>query len=65
MREEAIFHVALTYFTCSEAPSMHLILKEGDGSFLVVDLLMICIGILLFAFPVWIRKNGVVGAHGS
>ena len=46
-------------------PSMHLVLKEGDGSFLVVDLLMICIGILLFAFPVWIRKNGVVGAHGS
>jgi len=50
---------------CMQYPSMHLVLKEGDGDFLVVDLLMICIGVILFAFPVWIRKNGVFGGHGS
>lgn len=50
---------------CMQYPSMHLVLKEGDGDFLVVDLLMICIGVILFAFPAWIRKNGVFGGHGS
>ena len=46
-------------------PSMHLVLSEdyGNGSFFVVDCLLICIGLALFMFPIWIKRNGVVGAH--
>ncbi len=46
-------------------PSMHLVLSEkhGDGDFFVVDVLLISIGVALFAFPFWILRNGVVGAH--